>query len=133
MLIQLTKCSNKAVPARVTMTLTDRLPFFIVSDCTLDCEYTVRRCSDYFLLTLDVSGHLTTQCQRCLNTFVAPYSNYTELAICKDETVAEQLMETYESVVSSRGEVDLAALLTDELHLYAVEKHASPADCCPLK
>ncbi len=129
MMICLKTASNQSAPTRVQLKLTERLPYYIVSDCTLDCEYLVQRLPNYYLLKLDVSGILTIQCQRCLAPFTYPYDNHTELAICRDEVTAENLMEQYECIVASQNEVDLVAIVTDELHLYAPEKHAELIEC----
>jgi uncharacterized protein len=129
MMICLKTASNQSAPTRVQLKLSERLPSFIVSDCTLDCEYLVQQFPDYYLLKLDVSGMLTIQCQRCMGVFIYPYDNHTVLAICRDEVTAENLMEQYECIASSENEVDLVSIVTDELHLYAPEKHAELIEC----
>lgn len=129
MIICLKKASNLSEPTRVQLTLSERLPSHIVSDCTLDCDYFVQRHPDYYLLKLHVAGMLSIQCQRCWDVFIYPYDNHTELAVCRDEDVAEKLMEQYECITSSRGDVDLAQIVTDELYLYAPEKHAELIEC----
>lgn len=129
MMICLKTAAHQPAPTRVQLHLSERLPPHIISDCILDCEYLVQRCRDYYLLKLDVSGILTIQCQRCLGEFTHPYDNQTELAICRDEVTAENLMEQYECIASSQDEVDLASIVTDELHLYAPEKHAELIEC----
>lgn len=129
MIICLKTCSKQSGPSQVQLNLSERLPFYIVSDCILSCNYSVQSYQDYFLLTLDVSGVLPTQCQRCLDVFQADYSNFTELAICRDEATATKMMEDYECIVSTRHEVDLATIVTDELHLYASEKHVERIEC----
>ena len=115
--------------ARVQLRLSERLPYYIISDCDLVCDYFVRHFVDYYLLTLDVSGVISIQCQRCLESFPHHYVNHTELAICGDEITAEKMMEQYECIASPSFEVDLASILTDELHLYAPEKHAELIEC----
>ena len=129
MIICLKTCSKQGGSSRVQINLSERLPFFIIPDCSLVCDYSVRSYPDYFLLTLDVSGVISTQCQRCLDVFQSDYSNYTELAICRDEATAENMMEDYECIVSNHHEVDLACIVTDELHLYASEKHTELVEC----
>lgn len=129
MIICLKTASNQSAPTRVQLKLTERLPSYIVSDCTLDCEYLVQQFSDYYLLKMDVSGMLAIHCQRCLGVFTYPYENHTELAICRDEVTAANLMEQYECIASSQNEIDLVSIVTDELHLYAPEKHAELIEC----
>lgn len=129
MIICLKIASKQLESSRVQLNLSERLPFHIVSDCALVCDYFVRSYPDYYLLTLDVSGVLSIQCQRCLEIFQYDYSNRTELAVCRDETTAENMMEQYDCIVSSHHEVDLGAIVTDELHLYAPEKHPELIEC----
>lgn len=129
MVINLVTCSKQAGKSHTQIKLSERLPFFIVSDCVLECDYSVQTYPDYFLLTLDVSGTIPTQCQRCLDVFESDYSNYTELAICRDEKTAENLMEDYECIVNAQKEIDLVTVITDELYLYAPEKHLELIEC----
>ncbi len=129
MMICLNTISNQSEPTHVQLNLTERLPFFIISDCVVDCDYMVQRFDDYYLLSLKVSGELLIQCQRCLGEFQHHYVNQTELAICRDERVAEKWMAHYECIVSGHSEVDLTSIITDELYLYAPEKHAELIEC----
>lgn len=129
MMICLKSSSKQAEPSRAQLTLSERLPFHIVSDCHVTCDYSVRRVSDYYLLTLDVTGILPIQCQRCLETFQHQYANLTELAICRDDMTAENLMDHYECIVHQHHEVDLTSIVTDELHLYVPEKHPELIEC----
>jgi uncharacterized protein len=114
---------------QVSITVSERLPYHIVSDCTLNCDYFVRAFADYYVLTLEVSGIIPIHCLRCLEVFKYNYSNHTELALCRDEAMAENLMESYECIVCNQDEADLACILTDELHLYVPEKHPDLIDC----
>lgn len=129
MIICLKTCSTHNLPQRATIKLSERLPIHIVSDCTLNCDYFVRNCAEYYVLTLDVSGIIPIRCLRCLEVFKYDYQNHTELALCRDEAMAEELMEEYECVVCDPKEVDLVCILTDELHLYIPEKHPDLIDC----
>lgn len=129
MIICLKTATKQDHPIRVQLHLTERLPHQIISDCSLVCEYVVTRYPDYYVLTLHVVGELPIQCQRCLEAFVQPYENHTELAICVNDSIAEKLMESYECIVSPQLEVNLVEIVTDELHLYAPEKHEELIDC----
>lgn len=129
MLISLKSISNSLEPTRVALTLSKRLPFYIVSDCTMVCDYLIRRFPDYDLLVLDVSGEIQIECQRCLHEFSTPYQNHTEIAICRDERTAEQLMDQYECIVSKQSDIDLTDIVIDELYLYAPEKHTELIEC----
>jgi uncharacterized protein len=129
MIICLKTATKQDYPIRVQLNLTERLPHQIISDCSLVCEYVVSRYPDYYVLTLDVTGELPMQCQRCLGEFAQPYKNHTTLAICTNESTAEKLMESYECIVSPQLEVNLNEIVTDELHLYAPEKHEELIDC----
>lgn len=116
-------------PQQVRVTLSERLPLHIVSDCELCCDYFVKQTPDYTLLTLDVTGILPICCMRCCEIFQFNYENHTEIALCRDEETAESWMDTYDCIVYNQDEVDLIPILTDELHLYAPEKHPNPIDC----
>jgi uncharacterized protein len=129
MIVCLKSVSLRAEPTQITLHLSERLPSHIISDCTLDCHYVVQRLPDYYILSLDVSGSITIQCQRCLASFDYAYVNHTEIVVCRDEQTAEIMMDKYECVVSPTLEVDLAAIVTDELHLYAPEKHSELIEC----
>ncbi len=129
MIICLKTSSKQLESSHVQLNLSERLPFYIVSDCALVCNYFVRSYPEYYLLTLSVSGILPIQCQRCLSVFQYDYQNHTELAIYRDELTAEKSMDLYECIVSSHHEVDLTCIVTDELHLYAPEKHLELIEC----
>jgi uncharacterized protein len=123
MLICLKTCSTNASSQHAVITLTDRLPSQIVADCTLNCDYRVQRFADFHLLTLDVKSALSLLCSRCLEVFTYPYENHTELAVCRDEATATQVMNQYECIVGNQNTLDLVEILTDELHLYAPYMH----------
>ena len=127
--ICLKTCSRYPDAQQVDIQLSERLPFYIVSDCKVHCDYFVKSFPGYYTLTLDVSGILPIHCQRCLDEFKHHYVNHTELAICRDDTIAEQLMDEYECIVSDQLEIDLHEIITDELHLYVPEKHTDLIDC----
>jgi uncharacterized protein len=127
MIINLKTNVNRSESTRVKLELSERLPFYIVPECVLNCDYSIQTFPEYALMTLDVSGNLKIECQRCLDIFDYPYVNHTELAICRDEPTAEKWMEHYECIVSNSPQIDLQAIVTDELHLYAPQKHAP--DC----
>ena len=113
----------------VKVELHERLPARIVSPCSLNCQFEVKTCDNYYLLTLNVDAMLKLVCQRCLDEFFYHYLNQTILAVCPTEEMAEKLLEKYESIVSNNSQVDLAELLTDELHLYAPEFHPLIDEC----
>ncbi|ASQ45813.1 YceD family protein [Legionella clemsonensis] len=129
MLINVKTVAAKAAPELVTLQLHDRLPAHINSDCKITCQFAVENQNNYYVLTLDVSSNLTITCQRCLKNFNYQHNNVTHLAICSSDEMAEKLMSQYESVIAVNNEVDLAELVTDELHLYTPELHAEITDC----
>lgn len=111
------------------LSLTERLPNFLASPCTLDVTYQVETGDKYYLLKLNVLGDLQLVCQRCMHEFEFPYENETTVAVCFNEQRAEQLLEQYECIVSSNGEVNLEDIVIDELHLYAPVFHPRLEDC----
>lgn len=129
MMICLKTASNQLAPTRVHLQLTERLPAHILPNCTLDCEYFVQRFPDYYLLKLRVTGTLMIQCQRCMSDWHYPYDNVTEIAVCQNDATAEIMMDQYECITATRNEIDLASIITDELYLYAPEKHVTLEAC----
>ena len=113
----------------IQVQLQDRLPLRIQAPVALTGQFQVKNYNDYYLLTHQVAGVLTINCQRCLTAFQYDYSNTTELAVCRSEIIAEGLMEHFECIVATEDEVDLAEILTDELYLFSPEKHEDLADC----
>ncbi|KTC98131.1 YceD family protein [Legionella erythra] len=128
--IHIRKAVNQG-PQQISLTLTERLPYFVQPPAHLKCDYRVENKDHYYLLTMTVSGELTVSCQRCLKPFPYPYSNRLELAVCGSEEAAEKLLANYETIVAADNQLDLADLITDELHLYCQESHENPDDCDP--
>lgn len=118
---------NASPPTRLQ--LLDRLPERVHYPSEVTFAYNVSSQDSYYLLTLEVRADLTVTCQRCLQPFQNDYCNQTTLAVCTNEQIAERLMEQWECIVASDNEIDLVEILTDELHLYAPEKHENYADC----
>jgi len=114
---------------KAAVKLSERLPKRVHSPSELAYTAQVTDYNDYYLLSLDVEGTLTITCQRCLQAFQYEYGNHTQLAVCANDAVAEKLMEQFECIVAKDDEVDLDEILTDELHLFAPEKHVNSADC----
>ena len=113
----------------VVMSVQDRKPARVSSSSALTCTFKVDACSDYYLLTLDVTGVFEITCQRCLADFQHTYANKTILAMCSNDDVAEKLMETHECIVVPHGQVDLIEIVTDDLHLFLPEKHPDFSAC----
>ncbi|KTD34201.1 metal-binding protein [Legionella moravica] len=111
------------------LTLTDRLPAFISGPCQLTVTYSIEAKDDYYLIHMQTTGDLVVICQRCLCEFPSHYNNQTTLAVCRSDERAEQILEFYESIVSSNWQVDLLELVVDELHLYAPQFHPEIEDC----
>lgn len=117
-------------PQNLVIELNQRLPDPIKAPCTLNCRYAVSPYDNYYLLDLEVSGLLSISCQRCLEAFDYEYVNQTQVAVCHSESEADQLMSLYECIVAEI-DIDLADILTDELHLYAPKQHEDIAFCNP--
>ncbi len=111
------------------LTLSERLPDFLLAPCVLDVTYGVQAEDDFYLIHLRVDGVITLLCQRCMHEFSYPYTNQTTIAVCSTETRAEALLEHYECVVSSDGLVALEDLIIDELHLYVPQNHPDIQQC----
>lgn len=125
----LKKYAKLAGSQTIVVTLHDRVPARVSSLPELTCVFQIEACSDYYLLTLDVTAKVDIACQRCLADFQHEYKNQTTLAVCTNDDVAETLMEHYECIVTNNGEIDLIEILTDEMHLFLPEKHHTINDC----
>lgn len=125
----LKKYAKLAGSQTIVVKLRDRIPARVSSAPELTCVFKIEACSDYYLLTLDVSGQVDIACQRCLADFQHEYKNETTLAVCANDDVAETLMEHYECIVTHNGEIDLIDILTDEMYLFLPEKHHTIAEC----
>ena len=112
-----------------TVTLSDRLPSFIFAPCHLQVSFIVEAKEDFYLIHLHVQGKLHIQCQRCLDEFNFPYDNHTEVAVCRDDERAEEVLEHYECIVSANLQISLEDMLIDELHLYAPLFHPEIKEC----
>lgn len=112
-----------------TVTLSDRLPHYLSSPCEVTARYQAKIKDDFYLLELHVSGALTVTCQRCMEDYDLAYDNMTQLAVCRTDERAEQLLEHFECVVSKNGSIELEELIIDELHLYVPHFHPEISDC----
>lgn len=129
MLKSLKVLAAQTAPIQIQFRLQERLPFFVQGDCELSCEFHIDRKSDYYLLTSVVQGTVPVICQSCLEEFDYSYYQNHELAICSDESRAEKLMTSLDCIVSANDEIDLLAIVTDDLHLFCPEKHLDEKDC----
>ena len=111
------------------ITLSERLPSFLVSPCTLNVSYEVKARDDFYLINMEVSGELAVTCQRCIHEFNLKYNNSTTIAVTRNDERAEQLLEHYECIVSTNYQVNLEDLIIDELHLYVPQFHEETRDC----
>ena len=111
------------------LVINERLPQFIVAPCKVYVTYHVEMKDDFYLIHLRVTGDLTITCQRCMQEFHLSYDNPTILAVTRNDDRSEQLLEHYECIVSSNGQVDLEDLVIDELHLYAPPFHQEINEC----
>lgn len=119
--------SGTSYPYEVT--LDQRLPSHLIAPCLVRGSFQVETRGQYTLLELITTGSLRIHCQRCLGEFTLNYENRTQLALCPDEDTAEQLMHQYECVVVMNKQVDMDAILTDELYLFTDKTHVNRQDC----
>ncbi|WP_131781676.1 YceD family protein [Legionella gresilensis] len=129
MLIDLKTQAKQLENQTVGVYVTKRLPNRIPTPCSLICTYEVKPIENYFLLSMEVSGPVEIECQRCLNNFLYDYKNTTTLAVCNSEACAEKLMDKYECIVANNFFIDLVELVTDELHLCSPENHLNIDEC----
>lgn len=112
---------------QLDLSLTDRLPAHFTAPVEMQVEFEVISQGDYCLLRLKSAATLSLICQRCLDEASLNYQNDIEIALCDNDKQAEQLMETYECIVAGNHFIDLVEIVTDELHLYAPDRHEE--DC----
>lgn len=128
MIINLKTSAASDEQQALTIEIKDRLPAHLNSPCIINCNFVAKVYENYYILNLNSKANLAITCQRCLGKFDYPYSNQTELAICKTDEIAEQLMNRYDCMVAA-NEVDLQEILTDELNLYTPEFHPDQKAC----
>lgn len=129
MRVDLWELAKKDEKEHVVLTILDRLPPNLEEPCTVSVEFAAKAVDDYYLLSTTTRAELNIFCERCAKSFLFPYENTLELAVCDNDTRAEALSYQYESLVSERGCINMEELITDELHLYAPRTHASLEDC----
>ena len=107
----------------------DRLPSHVVSIGPVKCNYMLNEQSDYYCLTLETDCQLILCCQRCMESFEYHYHNNTQLGLCYEETVAEQIMSILDPIVLVADEIPFETLIIDELYLYLPLFHKNEAIC----
>lgn len=113
--------AKQTQPTSLTVVLNERLPTWVQAPCKMDCTFQVKSVSDYYVLNLALKGTLSITCQRCLSVVEYPYTQSIELALCRTEEKADQLMSSLDCVVIAHEQANLEDLLTDELHLSTPE------------
>lgn len=129
MRVNLKDLAKDGKKTQIQLELIERLPSHIEQPCILTVDYQVSRVDDYYLIDLHTRGEFQVSCMRCTEPFTAEFDNQTQLAVCRNESRAEELIHTYECIVSTDHVVDLYDLVCDELHLYAPEVHENKMHC----
>jgi uncharacterized protein len=114
---------------QIVLDIKERLPVMLHSPCQLTCTYSVESRSDYYLLNMETRGVLELICQRCLQIYSYEHRHASQIAVCKDDHVAEELLHEFECILSKDNQVDLVEISTDDLHLFLPEKHEDIEDC----
>ncbi len=112
-----------------TITLTERLASHVAKADCVKCDYQIEQFDRYLLLDLSTTAQLELVCQRCLKHYIYSYENYSQLALCYSEQVAEEMLSQYETVVIVNNHISLVDIITDELHLIPPQLHADDRDC----
>lgn len=121
--------AKKSGHHQLVIQVNDRLPKHIVDSCEVVCDVHVESHGRYYLLTLDCKTILSIECQRCLQVFQEPFHHQSVLAVCGDDVTAEALIKDFECIVASDHTINILDVVTDELHLFSLEKHAFLANC----
>ena len=123
---------KKIEPSQVytaRLCLAERLPFGLTEPIRVICDYHIQFEKDFYLLSLDVKGSIRIACQRCLADFYYDYDKRSEIAIGESDAACDRLMATYDVIMAEKDEIDLATIVTDELHLYLPVYHDNSDDC----
>lgn len=115
--------AKQAHPTQVDVHVKDRLPYFVQGPCDLHCEIAVREEQQYYHLNLTITGQLIIHCQRCAQDFSQSYKHHSELAVCGDDATADRLMPNIDCIVHEEDDIDILVLVTDDLHLYCLDRH----------
>lgn len=107
----------------------DRLPSQILEIDGVKCNYKLEKHPDYYLLILSTQCNVSICCQRCMEKFDMRYQNHTQIGLCDDEGVAEQMMDTLEPVVLTSDEIPFETIVIDELYLYLPLFHQDLKQC----
>ena len=129
MKLDIKKLANKGRSQEYSVVLEDRLPSFVDKPVELKYSFNVESRGDYYLLQLEESGEVHLVCQRCADTWIFPYHQIHELAICADEAVAEKYHLLYDVVVFTDLIIDICDVLADNLHLFLPKKHEKVDQC----
>lgn len=115
--------AKQAEPIQLALTVTERLPYYIQAPCELHCEVLVQPGRNYYVLNLKSKGQVLIQCQSCLKDFTYDFNHTSELALCHNEEIANQMMNSMDCIVQTGDELDVLEIATDDLHLFCPEKH----------
>lgn len=129
MKICLKNYAKKSSFEQSNFSLKDRLPEHIHAPCEVACSFLVEDCRNYYKLNLKILALLNITCQRCMADFKYAYQNDSNIAVCRNDDVADELMSSMECIISTQGEVELEDIITDDLYLYAPDRHENPCDC----
>lgn len=129
MLLSLKKELLNPTPQPLELTITERLPESFTKPCTMTVTYSLNECDHYYLLKVEITGLVTSICQRCLAEFSYQFSSANTFAICDNEDKANKHLEDFESLVANDGYFDMETIVTDELHLYSQLKHLDVKEC----
>jgi len=129
MRLNLNEWADSEKKMETSVKIEHRLPPHFEKSCDVFVTCNVRRCDHYFLLDMKTSSQLQICCQRCLQKTSVPYSHEMTLAVCRDETTADKVLQDYESIVAPSSIADLVEIITDELHLYSPKFHEKVENC----
>ena len=122
--------SKHANPSAIELMIQHRLPEWLQPPCRVHCTFLITSISDYYLLTLTITGTLSVTCQRCLEDVNFKYYNSIEIALCRSDERAEALMSSYDCMVVVGDFLDLEAVVVDELHLSLPQIPHGKPECC---
>ncbi|MCR9191090.1 MAG: DUF177 domain-containing protein [Gammaproteobacteria bacterium] len=129
MIRSLKKLTKEEQPVQISMILQERLPYFVQGPCELQCDVWVEKAIDHYHLTVLAKGRVTVICQRCLQPFDYDYDYKSDLALCRNDSIAEKMMASSDCMVQADDALDLQAIVTDDLHLFCPEKHEDQLEC----
>ena len=121
--------ANRGIMEQFHITLTERLPRHLSAPCIIHGSFIVHAEQEVYRIVLDTHSVLSLCCLRCAEEYQTHYVQQTSLIVCLSEQLAARYMAVGDCIVLENPYLNLIDILTDELHLFAPEKHIDVKEC----